>query len=101
MIPSAELEIINYYGIRNQLKKLNEECYELIEAVVSADTYEMATGDISRDMLSHITEELADCFLLMSQIRQKYGIDQKDIIDVYQKKIERQIHRMNGQYETK
>ena len=92
-----ELRIATHYGIRNQLKKLNEENFELTEAVMVAETAKETTGDIQQGMINHICEELADCFVLMSQIRQYYEIEQKDITRVYQQKIERQLKRIDDE----
>lgn len=94
---TSEQFIANHYGIRNQLKKLNEECYELIEAVTTAETARETTGDISGKMTMHICEELADCFVLMAQIRQHYGIEQGSITKIYQQKIERQLKRIEDE----
>lgn len=89
--------IADHYGIHHQLKKLNEECFELIEAVTTAETARETTGDVSSKMTMHICEELADCFVLMSQIRQHYGIEQCSITKIYQQKIERQLKRIEDE----
>lgn len=92
-----ELRIATHYGIRNQLKKLNEENFELSEAVMVAETAKETTGDIQPKMIGHICEELADCFVLMAQIRQYYEIEPRDITRVYQQKIERQLKRIEDE----
>lgn len=92
-----ELRIATHYGIRNQLKKLNEENFELSEAVMVAETAKETTGDIQHKMIGHICEELADCFVLMAQIRQYYEIEPRDITRVYQQKIERQLKRIEDE----
>ena len=33
------LSIMDYFGYRNQMRKLNEECYELIEAIDNLEDY--------------------------------------------------------------
>lgn len=92
-----EQKIFEHYGLLHQCKKLNEECYELIEAAIVAHTTEMTTGDIRNKLLLAIAEELADCFVLMSQIRQHFGIEQSTITDYYKKKIERQLKRIEDE----
>ena len=47
-----EIEIINHYGLKNQIRKFNEESYELIEALFENNK-------------EHIAEEIADCLLLI------------------------------------
>ena len=76
-----EIEIINHYGYKHQIKKLAEEQYELIEALFENDK-------------EHITEEIADCLLLINQFEAFYQIKDKDIQKVYDYKIARQERRM-------
>ena len=63
--------IMEYFGFRNQMKKLNEECYELIEAI---DNYEDLiamkpwVGDAEKKIFrDHIVEEMSDLLLLCTQ----------------------------------
>ena len=76
-----EIEIINHYGYRHQIRKLAEEQYELIEALFENDK-------------EHITEEIADCIVLINQFKAYYGIQDKDIQKVYDYKIARQERRI-------
>lgn len=82
------LKIINHFGIRNQLKKLNEECYELIEAV---NYYE----------LKEIIEEVADVQVLLNEIKAYYGISNEIEEKVMLYKIDRTLERIeSGYYEV-
>ena len=76
-----EIEIINHYGYRHQIRKLAEEQYELIEALFEEDK-------------EHITEEIADCLLLINQFKSFYHIQDKDIQKVYDYKLARQERRI-------
>lgn len=76
-----EIEIINHYGLKNQIRKFNEESYELIEALFENDK-------------DHITEEIADCLVLINQFKAYYKIKDKDIQKVYDYKIARQERRI-------
>lgn len=76
-----EIEIINHYGYRHQIRKLAEEQYELIEALFGEDE-------------DDITEEIADCLLLINQFKAFYQIKDKDIQKVYDYKLSRQERRM-------
>lgn len=77
-----EIEIINHYGYKHQIRKLAEEQYELVEALFENDK-------------EHITEEIADCLVLINQFKAYYGIKDKDIQKVYDYKIARQERRIN------
>ena len=86
------LKIINHYGFRNQLKKLNEECYELIEAVIDY------MDDGARCTLKeHIAEEIADCMVLLEQFRLYYDIPTEKIRKVMEYKVKRQIERIENE----
>ena len=76
-----EIEIINHYGYKHQIRKLAEEQYELIEALFEEDE-------------DHITEEIADCLLLINQFKAYYKIKDKDIQKVYDYKLSRQERRI-------
>ena len=83
-----EIEIINHYGYKHQIKKLAEEQYELIEALFENDK-------------EHITEEIADCLLLINQFEAFYQIKDKDIQKVYDYKIARQERRIADEIQPK
>lgn len=83
-----EIEIINHYGYRHQIRKLAEEQYELIEALFEEDE-------------DNIAEEIADCLLLINQFKAYYKIKDKDIQKVYEYKIARQERRMKDEIQPK
>lgn len=83
-----EIEIINHYGLKNQIRKFNEESYELIEALFENDK-------------EHITEEIADCLLLIRQFRDFYKIQDEAIREVYDYKLARQERRMADEIQPK
>lgn len=76
-----EIEIINHYGYRHQIRKLAEEQYELIEALFENNK-------------EHIAEEIADCLLLIKQFRDFYKIQDEEIREVYDYKLARQERRI-------
>lgn len=76
------LKIFNYFGERNQLKKLNEETYELCEAILSKDDKE------------HITEEVSDVLIMLGQIILAYDLDNNKINEIVDSKIERTLLRI-------
>lgn len=76
------LEIINHYGVKNQLKKLSEEIYELQEAILLNDSRE------------HIVEEFADVNVLLEQIMVFYDLKPEDLVEEMKYKINRQLERI-------
>ena len=80
-----EIEIINHYGDKHQIRKLAEEQYELIEALFENDK-------------EHITEEIADCLVLINQFKAFYGIKDEEIGKIYDYKLARQEERMKNEW---
>ena len=90
------LKIINNYGVDNQLKKLNEEVFEFIEAIMQYEFYKYG-GDIDK-LKEHVIEEYGDVLFVLNQFRCYYKISNSDIRKVQQFKGERQLKRMeNGE----
>ena len=46
------------------------------------------------EYISHIAEEIADCYVMLEQFRQYYEIPNKDLEKIMRYKIERQLERM-------
>ena len=81
-------KIIGHYGINNQLKKFNEETYELVEAIL---TYGKENAYKS---LNHVIEEIGDVYVVLKQLQIYYGISESEIEDIMKFKIERQLQRI-------
>lgn len=103
--------IIEHYGYRNQLKKFNEECFEVIEAVMDL---EQALDSIScsgcdfgeqdyytKNERRHLEEEIADVMVLLNQFITYYDLDTTNIIDTIDKKINRQMIRIEDENNDK
>lgn len=84
-----KMEIINFYGIPHQLKKLSEEVYEFQEAVL------MDYGN--EECLEHIIEEFADIQVLLDQFKEFYEIDDEKIEDNKIIKINRTLERIKNE----
>ena len=56
-------KIIVHYGINNQLKKFNEETYELIEAIL---TFGQENNYKSQN---HVIEEMGDVYVVLKQLQ--------------------------------
>lgn len=83
------LQIIKKYGVRNQLRKLNEEVFELIEAIRDYEE------DYTRvDLKEHVIEEIGDVLNVVEQFLYYYEIDINDVIESKHKKVDRQLKRM-------
>lgn len=87
------LEIINHYGIDNQQRKLEEEIFELQQAITRYDTDEW---DISK-MREHIEEEVADVCVLLMQFCNYYKLNVGNIGQIINKKIDRQLERIKNE----
>lgn len=82
------LKIINYYGLRLQLKKLSEEVYELQEAILMDDSGEEA--------LEHILEERADVEVILRQLDAYFEIKFDDYSMNIVKKVKRTLDRIEN-----
>lgn len=79
--------IILHYGLIPQLKYMQSEIFELNEAVLEYyHNYE--------EGLEHIEEELADVLVMLLEIKEYFGLEEKDIKEIMQQKIDRQLRRM-------
>lgn len=98
------LDVIEYFGVRNQMKKLNEECFEFLEAV---DNYEDELAfhltdrvgeNMSRD---HVIEEMGDILTILTQFIEKYEILQEELDPYMGFKLQRTLDRINSKYYEK
>jgi len=90
------LKIINHYGVIQQLKYFQSEVFELNEAIVRHDE-EGYPNDISTE---HIAEEIADVEVMLLQFKEYYHIDGNNIIKIMDKKIDRQLKRIEKEIEV-
>ena len=102
------LKTINHYGLLKQLKYFQSEVFELNEAIIRFEQfkYDVATSnDYSYDeymekvdeYISHIADEIADCYVMLEQFRQYYEIPNKDLEKIMRYKIERQLERIENE----
>lgn len=98
------MDIIEYFGVRNQMKKLNEECFEFLEAV---DNYEdelafHLTDKVGENMLrDHVIEEMGDILTILTQFIEKYEISQEELDPYMDFKLQRTLDRINSKYYEK
>ena len=87
------MQIFKAHGFDEQLKKLAEEQFELIEALL---TYRIGVGLSSSETRKHVAEEMADCLVLMEQFRQRLDISQDEIKKWYDMKVDRELERIKA-----
>ena len=78
-------KIADYYGLRNQLKQLAEECSELsVESL-----HYIRNGGMER-----LFEEMADVLIMIQQVIHLLGCGREDIEKYAEFKIDRQLSRI-------
>lgn len=95
------LEIINHFGVQPQQRKLQEEVFELQEAITTHELkktveYEIPLTEIVGTK-EHIIEEIADVLHLLEQFKLYYDISNEDIKEIFQAKVKRTIERINDE----
>ena len=87
---SDYIKIINYFGVNNQQRKLQEEVFELQEAITK---FENGIGDIKE-----VEEELVDVIILIHQLIEFYEVDPIEFMKLRDNKLNRTIERINNGY---
>lgn len=89
------LDIMQHYGIENQLRKFNEENFELIEAIHKSENSDASLKILEGiTLINNIKEEIADNLVLLSQFILYYEIDLDEIEEIFKQKVDRQLERM-------
>ena len=87
--------IIDNYGVIPQLKYFQTEVFELNEAIIkerNTNYFDKAENYI--EDVNHIAEEIADVMVMLEQFKIYYNIKDMDIEEVMDKKINRQVNRI-------
>ena len=84
------LKIINNYGVMNQLKYMQTEMFEFVEAVIN---YNNLSNEKNKE---HIEEEYADLMVMLEQFHAYYNLDDMHISEVMHQKIDRQLKRIEN-----
>ena len=87
----GERAILKRYGITEQVAKLKEEAYELIEA---ADGYINGT-----DSKAHFLEEMADVEVMLDQMKLHFNAQDK-VDEIKRFKVKRQLGIMEREEDT-
>lgn len=96
------LKIINEFGVNNQQRKLQEEIFELQEAITCYElnnsvSYNIPLCELAYGMDS-IVEEMADVMVLLNQFIAYYEIPHKELRNMCKKKINRTLKRIKEGY---
>lgn len=94
-----EKEIIEHYGLNHQQRKLQEEVFELQEAITR---YDKVADDVSyaRELIylrNCIIEELADVHLVLNQIQEYFKIQDEEVLNDYTFKLDRTLKRIGDE----
>lgn len=81
----AVTEIIDCYGEKHQIVKAAEELSELTTVILQVITK-------NEKDIAHITEELADVYVMLKQLELIFCLDDRDIQPIIDAKIERAIN---------
>ena len=95
------LEIINHYGVMHQLKYFQSEVFELNEAIIQREYPALARDKKPTELelyeKNHIAEEIADVEVMLLQFKEYYHINGKDILEIMNQKIDRQLERVKNE----
>ena len=99
------LKIIEHFGVNNQQRKLQEEIFELQEAITTHELkksveYEIPLTEIIGTK-EHIIEEIADICVILRQFMEYYDITQDEISERMINKINRTLERIESWYYEK
>ena len=83
-------QIISHYGVKNQLKYIHSEYYELDEVIVACEE----SGELSEYYQDNIAGEIADIMVMLKQFQYYYEISDKQIENIMNFKIDRQLDRI-------
>lgn len=91
-----EKQIIEHYDVIPQLKYMQTEMFEFIEAVIEREihwNFDTEIQDI-KPLDKHIEEEYADLTMMLEQIKVYYNLNEESIQKIKEQKIERQLERI-------
>ena len=77
------LDIIEHFGVRNQMKKLNEECFEFLEAIDNYEDLNTFVDSASKHDLElsreFVIDEMADMLTIITEFIAKYDIKKYEL----------------------
>ncbi|MDR7870323.1 MAG: hypothetical protein RIN55_05655 [Tissierellaceae bacterium] len=98
-LQERQLRLVKYYGPDHQLKRLTEECGELIVAIAkfqrSGQHLNIKKKEPS-ELLTNLISEIADVENLIEQIKLDYGLVSDGVVKVKEYKVNRELDRIGG-----
>ena len=93
-----EKQIIEHYGVIPQLKYIQTEMFELIEAIIEREIHWNCDTEIQdiKPLDKHIEEEYADLTMMLEQFKEYYNLNEENIQKIKEQKIERQLERIEA-----
>lgn len=90
MVVKTELaeKIIGHYGYKHQMVKVAEELAELSTLVLQK------VNDSEKVPMTHLIEEIADCYVVLTELEVMHNLDSRDIQPIIDWKLDRTIERM-------
>ena len=89
------LQIINHYGLDKQLKYIHSEYFELDEAIINyVDDECNYYSEVENSHLRKIAGEIADVMVMLKQFQYYFDIEDKQIEEIMNYKIDRQLQRI-------
>ena len=82
---SDVIDVVHFYGTENQKLKACEELCELQESILK---------DVNKHIDSGVVEEIADVYIMLSQLEIIYDVDNSDLVEMIEYKLDRQRERM-------
>lgn len=89
---------ISYFGVNNQQRKLQEEIFELQEAIYNLENSKLDTYE---EVLKNFKKELADVTNVLRQFQLEYGISDDELLIERINKSNRTIKRVKEGYYKK
>lgn len=96
-LQEKQLQIIKHYGPDYQLKRLTEECGELIVAIAKfqrSAQYLNIKKRVPSNELNNLISEMADVENLIEQIKFDYGLINGGVERVKKYKVDRELDRI-------
>lgn len=91
--------LAEHYGMLSQLDQTVEECAELIQAINKLKRAVKSNNNLDAIQRAeeNIAEEICDVFLTTMQIQYLLNIESKEIENIVEKKIKRQLKRIEDE----
>lgn len=91
--------IADHYGYESQSRQLIEEMAELTVAINKAwrKTFDAVDKLPNMDDEERIVEEIADVEIMLRQIKYLLGVDEDELSQIAERKLDRQIERIKNE----